>query len=173
MRIAVDSSATKRTTVHCMKLKQKVCKVEDAQFQQFLYTSRISVQVVGGVLVNEKAEILACKRGANQVMGGHWEFPGGKIDSGETTTAALERELLEELGIEAQVGSFIDKVVHDYSSMIVNIEFYKCVSDAKVFSQVVHDDFQWVDEKSASSLNWLPADIDFVQQLIMRGFSSI
>lgn len=131
------------------------------------------VQVVGGVLFNDKEEILACKRGANQVMGGHWEFPGGKIDVGETTTAALQRELLEELGIEAQVGSLIDKVVHDYPSMIVNIEFYKCATDAKVFSQVVHDDFQWVDEKSALSLNWLPADIDFVQQLVERGFSSI
>ena len=133
----------------------------------------LQINGAGGVLFNDKEEILACKRGANQVMGGHWEFPGGKIDVGETTTAALQRELLEELGIEAQVGSLIDKVVHDYPSMIVNIEFYKCATDAKVFSQVVHDDFQWVDEKSALSLNWLPADIDFVQQLVERGFSSI
>ena len=61
----------------------------------------------------------------------------------------------------------------DYPSMIVCIEFYKCITDAKVYSQNVHDDFQWVGEESASRLDWLPADIDFVKQMIERGFSSI
>lgn len=131
------------------------------------------VQVVGGVLVNEHGEILACKRAANQVMGGHWEFPGGKIEAGETANMALERELFEELGIQAQVGSLIDKIVHDYPSMIVRIEFFQCSSDAKVYSQNAHDDFQWVNENTAANLNWLPADVEFVQGLIERGFSSI
>jgi 8-oxo-dGTP diphosphatase len=131
------------------------------------------VQVVGGVLVNENEQILACKRASDQVMGGYWEFPGGKVDASETKTAALERELFEELGIHSQVESFIDKVVHDYPSMIVSIDFYKCSTDAQVFSQNVHDDFEWVDEESAAILDWLPADIDFVQQLIERRFSSI
>ncbi len=131
------------------------------------------VQVVGGVFVNDMNEILACRRAADQAMGGHWEFPGGKIDVGESSTEALERELFEELGIQAQVGELIDKIVHDYPSMIVCIEFYKCITDAKVYSQNVHDDFQWVGEESASRLDWLPADIDFVKQMIERGFSSI
>ena len=150
----------------------------DRQLEVLLELSaRISqkpvVQVVGGVLVNDRGEILACKRSANQVMGGHWEFPGGKVEAGETTSIALERELFEELGIQAQVGPLIDKVVHDYPSMIVSIEFFQCNSDAKVYSQNAHDDFRWVDEGSAANLNWLPADVDFVQRLIKRGFSSI
>ena len=102
------------------------------------------VQVVGGVLVNDRDEILACKRATNQVMGGHWEFPGGKVEAGETTSMALERELFEELGIQAQVGPLIDKIVHDYPSMIVSIEFFQCSSDAKVYSQNAHDDFRWL-----------------------------
>ena len=150
----------------------------DRQLEVLLELSaRISqkpvVQVVGGVLVNDCGEILACKRSANQVMGGHWEFPGGKVEAGETTSMALERELFEELGIQAQVGPLIDKIVHDYPSMIVSIEFFQCSSDAKVYSQNAHDDFRWVDEESAANLNWLPADVDFVQGLIKRGFSSI
>ena len=131
------------------------------------------VQVVGGVLFNQNHEILACRRATDQVLGGHWEFPGGKVDSDESPPEALQRELLEELGIQANVGQLIDKVVHDYSSMIVSIDFYKCTSDAIVYSQNVHDDFQWVDEESAMGLDWLPADVDFVQQLIETGFSSI
>ena len=131
------------------------------------------VQVVGAVLINREHEILACQRSAGQVMGGHWEFPGGKIDAGESAIEALERELLEELGIEIEVVSFIENVVHDYPSMIVSLNFYKCVSDAEVFSQNVHDDFQWVDEDSAAKLDWLPADIGFVNRLIDCGFSSI
>ena len=150
----------------------------DSQLEILLELSaRISqkpvVQVVGGVLVNDRGEILACKRSANQVMGGHWEFPGGKVEAGETTCLALERELFEELGIQAQVGPLIDKIVHDYPSMIVSIEFFQCSSYAKVYSQNAHDDFRWVDEESAANLNWLPADVDFVQGLIKRGFSSI
>ena len=131
------------------------------------------IQVVGGVIVNEENQILACRRAFDQVMGGHWEFPGGKVDAGETKIAALERELLEELGIQSEVESLIDRVVHDYPSMIVSIEFYKCTTDAQVYSQNVHDDFEWVNEESAAILDWLPADIDFVQQLMERGFSSI
>ncbi|MEE2759248.1 MAG: NUDIX domain-containing protein [Candidatus Thermoplasmatota archaeon] len=131
------------------------------------------VQVVGAVMVNHENKILACRRSVNQVMGGLWEFPGGKVDAGETTTQALERELFEELGAIVEIGSLIDTVVHDYPSMIVNLEFYKCESQSESLSKNVHDEFQWVDENTAKELDWLPADVGFVNQLVENGFSSI
>ena len=131
------------------------------------------VQVVGGVLTNSEHQILACRRAPGQVMAGFWEFPGGKVDAGETNLLALKRELDEELGLHVDSASYIDTVVHDYGSMIVNIAFFSCPIEQSEMSPSVHDEFLWASEDEAATLNWLPADIEFVNRLIDTGFSSL
>ena len=131
------------------------------------------VQVVGGVLVNSSNQILACRRATNEVMAGYWEFPGGKVEGGETNIQALKRELKEELDFDIEICSHIDSVEHDYGSMIVNLDFFSCRVNQHTFTPTVHDEFRWVSEDEASSLNWLPADIEFVERLVESGFDNL
>jgi 8-oxo-dGTP diphosphatase len=131
------------------------------------------VNVVGGVIINSNKKILACRRATDQVMAGYWEFPGGKVDGSETNIQALKRELNEELGLYIENFEHIDSVQHDYGSMIVNLEFFSCHVDEPKLSMFVHDEIRWVTEDEATSLNWLPADVEFVESLVNSGFSSI
>ena len=131
------------------------------------------VQVVGGVLINSNQQILACKRASSQVMSGHWEFPGGKVEADESPSDALKRELNEELGLIVEVGNMIETVVHDYGSMIVEISFFTCQIDDQKLTPTVHDECRWVTESESNSLNWLPADIEFVERLAEKGFEGL
>ena len=131
------------------------------------------VEGVGAVLINSENRILACQRASGQVMGGHWEFPGGKVDAGESHIEALKRELHEELGIEIEVGKMVGSLEHDYQSMMVHLSFYSCKTSDAEFTLSVHDDFVWFSEGDALEIDWLPADIDFVEQLVEIGFDKI
>jgi len=131
------------------------------------------VQVVGGVLTNLQQQILACKRAPDQVMAGHWEFPGGKVEADETPTDALKRELNEELGVTVEVGNLVETVVHDYGSMIVEISFFTCQKGVQKLVPKVHDECRWITESESNLLNWLPADIEFVERLVENGFDNL
>jgi len=131
------------------------------------------IQVVGGVIINSKHQILACKRAPEQIMAGYWEFPGGKVDSGETQLGALIRELDEELGINIEMATPIDTIIHDYGSMIVHITFFSGSFTGQELNPSVHDECRWVSASEAKSLNWLPADIGFVEHITALGFENL
>ncbi len=131
------------------------------------------VEVVGAVIINSNHQILACKRASDQVMAGYWEFPGGKVDAGETQLDALIRELDEELGINIELPTPIDTIEHDYGSMIVRITFYSGTFPNQELTPSVHDECRWVSASEAKLLNWLPADIGFVEQITELGFENL
>ena len=131
------------------------------------------VQVVGGVLVNSSGQILACQRATDQVMAGYWEFPGGKVDAGETQSEALNRELNEELGVNIEIGNHLSTIEHDYGPMIVRIAFFSCSFDGQNVISNVHDECRWISESEANLLNWLPADIEFVNHLVEGRFETL
>lgn len=131
------------------------------------------VNVVGGVLVNSNQQILACQRGTGQVMAGYWEFPGGKVDAGETQSEALKRELNEELELDLEIGHHLTTIVHDYGAMIVSIAFFSCPFDGGKIISNVHDECRWISASEVNLLNWLPADIDFVEKLAVDGFETL
>ena len=131
------------------------------------------VQVVGGVLVSPDGQILACQRATDQVMAGYWEFPGGKVDVGETQSDALNRELNEELGLDIKVGTHLTAIEHDYGPMIVRIAFFSCPFDGQNVISNVHDECRWISVSDAKLLNWLPADIEFVNHLVEGRFESL
>lgn len=84
-----------------------------------------AIQVSAG-LVFHQHKLLITQRLADSHLGGMWEFPGGKLEPGETSEACLKRELMEELGIEVHVGSLFECVTHRYPEKSVVIRFYQC-----------------------------------------------
>lgn len=86
---------------------------------------RQTIDVTAG-LVFRDGKLLITQRKPDSHLGGLWEFPGGKIEPGETFEAALVRELDEELGIEVEVGELIEDITHDYPEKSVHLKFFRC-----------------------------------------------
>ena len=101
-------------------------------------------------------------------MAGFWEFPGGKIEPGESPQAALARELKEELRIEAEVGEFVVTTRHDTGDVVVELSTYICelVSGTPILTE--HEEVRWVAANKLSDLTWAPADIPTVELLAER-----
>lgn len=122
------------------------------------------IEVVGAVLVKDD-RIFAAKRGSGKSMAGLWEFPGGKIEPGETPEQALKRELMEELSIEVDVQDRIVTSQHDTGSTVINLSTYYCklISGAPTPSE--HQEIRWVPRAELHTLDWAPADIETVQRV--------
>ena len=127
-----------------------------------------TVRVVAAVIkaTNENGEpiIFATQRGYGDFKGG-WEFPGGKIEEGETPQEALRREIMEELDTEISVGELIDTVDYDYPTFHLSMDCFWCeiVKGDLVLKE--HKAAMWLDEESISSVNWLPADKELVNKV--------
>ena len=90
-----------------------------------MQTPQRSIHVVAGVITDVRGRILLARRGEDSDLAGLWEFPGGKVESGESVRAALARELKEELGIELQSARPLIKVRHDYPDKQVLLDIWK------------------------------------------------
>ena len=122
-------------------------------------------QVVAALILRDN-EILCCQRTEHQALPLKWEFPGGKIEAGETPSQALERELEEELGIIAQVGREITQVLHTYQNgNSVNLHFYLVERYDKELQNRIFRDVRWVQRTELTALDFLDADKELVQQL--------
>ena len=122
-------------------------------------------QVVAALILRGN-EILCCQRTEHQALALKWEFPGGKIESGETPAQALRRELDEELGIVAQVGREITQILHTYQNgNSVNLHFYLVERYDKELQNRIFRDVRWVKRGELPSLDFLDADKELVQQL--------
>ena len=126
------------------------------------------VKVVAAVIkaVNEKGEpiIFATQRGYGPLKGG-WEFPGGKIEEGETPQQALKREIMEELDTEIKVGDFIHTIEYDYPTFHLSMDCFWCeiVKGDLVLKE--HEAAKWVTLDKLNEVDWLPADINLVEKL--------
>ncbi len=114
-------------------------------------------QVVGAAIVNEKGEVLCAQRGHGSLIG-KWEFPGGKIEEGETEKGALIREIKEELDIDIEVVDLIDENYYEYKDSNINLKVYKCKYISGKINDLEHQSLKWVDSKSLSNLDWADAD---------------
>ncbi|AQW99529.1 (deoxy)nucleoside triphosphate pyrophosphohydrolase [Elizabethkingia anophelis] len=123
-----------------------------------------TIRVVCGVIFNE-GRILLCRRKPEKPLGGYWEFPGGKIEVGETEEESLYRELQEELGIRVEIERYFKSVVHDYDGFTIELIAYICRSGQSVCVLTDHDEYEWVDKSEL--LNWklAPADIPIANEL--------
>jgi 8-oxo-dGTP diphosphatase len=126
------------------------------------------IRVVGAI-VERNGAVFAARRNAERSAGGLWEFPGGKIETGETPEAALRRELQEELGVDVAVGPFVDRSLSDVGTARIELSCYAAQftgEDPTTSSD--HDAMQWVPLTEMSSLQWAPGDVPLLEGLPER-----
>ncbi len=121
------------------------------------------VQVVAAV-IREGDKILATRRNYGEFKGG-WEFPGGKVEVGETPQQALVRELREELHVKIVPGDLLDIVEYDYPTFHLSMRCYWATIAAGEPTLSVHDALRWLGAEEITSVAWLPADAGLVQQI--------
>ena len=128
-----------------------------------------TVRVVAAVIkaINENGEpiIFATQRGYGDFKDG-WEFPGGKIEEGETPQEALKREIMEELDTEISVGELINTVEYDYPTFHLSMDCFWCEVVKGDFVLKEHEAAKWVTKEQLNSVEWLPADIKLVENII-------
>lgn len=124
-----------------------------------------TVKVVAAVIKakNEKGEpiIFATQRGYGEFKDG-WEFPGGKVEEGETPQEALKREIMEELDTEILVGKLIDTIEYDYPTFHLSMDCFWCkiVKGDLVLKE--HEAARWLTKATLDNVEWLPADVSLI-----------
>lgn len=125
---------------------------------------RVVAAVIRAVNNENKPVIFATQRGYGEFKGG-WEFPGGKIESGETPQQALKREIMEELDTEIAVGELIDTIEYDYPDFHLSMDCFWC--------EVIHgelilneaEDAKWLAKEHLADVEWLPADVTLIEKI--------
>lgn len=126
------------------------------------------IRVVAAVIkaANEQGEpmIFATQRGYGDLKGG-WEFPGGKIEEGETPKEALKREIMEELDTEIKVGKLIDTIEYDYPTFHLSMDCFWCeiVKGELVLKE--HEAARWLTREQLGEVEWLPADVTLIEKV--------
>ena len=127
-----------------------------------------TVKVVAAIIkaVNENGEtiIFATQRGYGDFKGG-WEFPGGKIESGETPQEALKREIIEELDTEVSVGELMDTVEYDYPQFHLSMDCFWCQIVRGNLVLKEHEAARWLTKDELNNVEGLPADITLIEKI--------
>ncbi len=125
------------------------------------------IQVVAAVITNEKGQILITRRLPHSHLAGLWEFPGGKIDSGESPEQALKRELKEELNVDVKVKQLLWQQSFNYSDRHINILFFECqlLTNPEHIKALEVADFKWIFLDQFDAFDFPPADRQFIEQL--------
>lgn len=122
------------------------------------------IDVVGAVILNE-GRILCAQRGPVGSLAGMWEFPGGKIERGESAQQALEREILEELGCTIAVRELINTASYGYDFGTVNLTTFYCELVSGQPNATEHSALEWRSPSELDDLEWAPADLPAVEQI--------
>ena len=128
------------------------------------------IEVVAGIIYCEN-HILCVQRPQNKLhyISEKFEFPGGKIEEGETQKEALKREILEELNISTTIKSLFMKVVHEYPDFELTMHTFICEVETKELTLVEHIDQKWLTTEELKTLDWAAADIPIVNKLVSNG----
>ena len=128
-----------------------------------------SIHVAVGVIVNARNEVLVAYRPENKDQGGLWEFPGGKIGKDETIESALEREFLEEIGIQLKSYSPMLKIKHDYKEYSVILDVWMITEYSKIPVGAEGQTVEWRKVQSLSFKDFPEANKEIIRLLRLRG----
>ena len=128
-------------------------------------TIRVTAAIIKSYTPDNQPIIFATQRGYGDFAGG-WEFPGGKIEDGETHEEALKREIQEEMELEIDIIGHFDDVKYVYPDFILKMYCYKCRTNDLEFKLNVHKDFKWLRREELKSIDWAPADCPIVKRLM-------
>ena len=126
-----------------------------------------TIKVVAAIIcddIKEKNKIFVTARGYGELKGG-WEFPGGKVEPGETSQQALIREIIEELDTEIKVGELIDTVEYDYPTFHLSMDCFWAEVKAGHLELKEAEAAKWLTKNQLDSVTWLPADILLIDQI--------
>ena len=126
------------------------------------------VKVVAAIIAQE-GKIFATQRGYGEFKDG-WEFPGGKIEEGETPQQALVREIKEELDTEVEVGDLLGTVEYDYPTFHLSMQCFLCRIKSGSLNLKEHEAARWLAEDELDSVDWLPADIEVLEWIRRKIF---
>ncbi|GAA4897082.1 (deoxy)nucleoside triphosphate pyrophosphohydrolase [Ferrimonas pelagia] len=128
----------------------------------------MTLEVVAALLCDQ-GRILLARRHPNASQGGYWEFPGGKIDPGESPQQALEREIAEELSVSIQVRHYLASSLHHYGDKQVNLHGYLCHWQPQPIQLTgSHDQYQWLRPEQIDRTTLAPADLPLLDALLQK-----
>lgn len=126
------------------------------------------IKVVGAIIENDNSEILCALRSKDMSLSGFWEFPGGKIEDGESPEKAVTRKIYEDLGCKVEFSSLFSATTYEYDNCILNLMVAKCELTQDNPLAKEHAKLLWLPIDYIESLNWAPADIPTVKKLILK-----
>jgi 8-oxo-dGTP diphosphatase len=130
------------------------------------------VRTVVAALINRDSKLLVCQRKRNDSHGLRWEFPGGKVEVGESPAEALVRELREELGVAATIGGEVYRTQHRYEEVredLILIFFWANIGDSAALQNLAFERFEWAGPLALPHYDFLPADKALID-LLASGF---
>ena len=122
-----------------------------------------TINVVAAVIMKD-GKVFATQRGYGEFKDG-WEFPGGKVEAGESLEEALRREIREELEVEVNVGDLIDTIEYDYPAFHLLMKCYACTIAGGSPHLLEHEAARWLSADQLDSVAWLPADITLIPKI--------
>ena len=127
-----------------------------------------TIEVVAAIIFDEQGRIFATQRGYGEWKD-WWEFPGGKIEAGETSEQALKREIHEELDAEIEVGELLRTIDYDYPTFHLTMRCFKCKLSESHVTLLEHEAAKWLAPSELHSVRWLPADEQIIDILSTYG----
>lgn len=130
------------------------------------------IKAVAGLIINQNGEVLCTQRsaGKQEYTSFKWEFPGGKVEEGETDHQALKRELQEELEIEVEILDKFFQVEHTYPDFHLSMPVYLCKLKSNDIKLMVHKSSMWLKPSEMMTLEWVEADIPVAQKAVNFNF---
>lgn len=127
-----------------------------------------TIKVVAAIIENKNNEILCALRSPNMSLPNLWEFPGGKVEEGESLFEAIEREIQEELSCNVKASNVFAENTHEYEKIIVNLIGMKCELIDGTPTPNEHSKLVYLSKENLNSLIWAPADIPIVEKIMKK-----
>jgi 8-oxo-dGTP diphosphatase len=121
---------------------------------------------VACAIIGQEGKVLAAQRGATTSLPLKWEFPGGKIEAGESPEECLTRELMEELGIAVRIGTALAPSTHRYRDFTVTLYPFTCTMAGGNLTMHEHHDLIWIEPERMPELDWAAADLPIIDEYL-------